>query len=83
MLVPVPSLGSPTLEVRVFEAYEIRDELKQQGYRWNRAGKYWHKSTAADSFALQTLTGQEWCRPPVLVKVVTEDGTLLHRHLAQ
>jgi len=83
MLVPVPSLGSPTLEVRVFKAYEIRDELKQQGYRWNRAGEYWHKSTAADSFALQTLTGQEWCRPPVLVKVVTEDGTLLHRHLAQ
>ena len=82
-LMPAPSLDSPTLEVRVFEAYEIRDELKRQGYRWNSTDRYWHKSTAADSFALHTLTGQGWCRQPVRVEIVTEDGATLHRHIAQ
>lgn len=81
-LMPLPSLDSPKLEVRIFEAYEIRDELKRQGYRWNPTDKCWHRSTAADSFVLETLTGQEWCRHPVRVEVVAEDGVVLHRHPA-
>jgi DNA helicase-4 len=37
---PVPSLDGERLEVHVSNAYEVRDELAAQGYRWEESQKY-------------------------------------------
>jgi DNA helicase-4 len=74
--------GDPRVEVRVYDAYEARDQLKGLGYRWNAQHRYWARSLAADGFDPDLLLGQEWVAGAGRVVVIGESGeTLLDRRL--
>lgn len=78
-LPPVPALDSARLEVRVLNAYDVKDHLKDLNFRWDRAGKYWCKSVMADGFLFDALLGQQWARSGVGIEVYSEMGELLHK----
>lgn len=76
--------GDPRVEVRVYDAYEARDQLKGLGYRWNAQHRYWARSLAADGFNPELLLGQEWAIRAGRVVVIGESGeTLLDRRLSR
>ena len=79
-LPPVPSLNGARLEIRVFDAYNVKDSIKKQKYRWNAAGRYWHKSVSAEEFSFDALFAQPWARSGVRVEVYSETGELMHQH---
>jgi len=78
-LPPSPSRDGAYLEIRVFDAYDVRDHLKDIGYRWNRAQKYWHRAVLAENFSFDVLLGQSWAREGVRVEVYSETGEHLHQ----
>jgi len=43
-LTPVPSLDTPRLEIKVFDAYAVRNQLKNLKYRWDAEEKCWRSS---------------------------------------
>ena len=61
---PVPSLDGARLEVKVFNAYEVRDQLTELGYRWSEPEKCWHRSLMAEDFDFDALCcqpgGADW-----------------------
>lgn len=77
-LPPVPSLDSARLEIRVSNAYDVRDQLKDLKYQWNAAGKYWRRSVMAEGFSFDELLGQPWTKNGVRLEVYSETGKLLH-----
>ena len=78
---PAVSGGSdPRVEVRVYDAFEVRDQLKGLGYRWNGQHRYWARSLAADGFSPDLLLGQEWAAQAGRVVVVGESGETLLDH---
>lgn len=74
----VPSLDSARLEVRVFDAYDVKDQLKDLKYRWNATGRYWYRSVMAEGFSFDALLSQPWVRDGVRLEVYSEMGKLLH-----
>jgi hypothetical protein len=40
-------LSSAHLDIRVHNAYEVRDQIKALGYRWNDTGHYWQRAVMA------------------------------------
>jgi DNA helicase-4 len=76
---PVPSLDGSRLEVRVFNAYDVKDQLKDLGYRFDFAGRYWHRAVTAEGFSFDALLEQPWSRDGVTIGVYSETGQLLHR----
>jgi len=78
-LTPVPSLDSPRIEVRVLNAYGVKDQLKDRGYRYNPHGKYWQKAVMVGDFSLDELLRQAWTKGNVKIEVYNEEGQLLHR----
>lgn len=77
-LPPVPSLDGERLEIRISNAYDIRDQLKDLNYRWIKDGSFWRRSVPADGFSFDHLISQPWKRGAVKVDVLTEDGNLKH-----
>ena len=63
----------------MFDAYDVRDQLKDLKYRWENAGKYWHREVLAEGFSLDALLEQPWVHQGVRVDVYSETGELLHR----
>jgi len=78
-LPPVPSLDSTHLEVRVYGAYKVKDQLKDLKYHYEGAGKYWHRAVMAEGFSFDALLSQPWARHGVRIEVYSETGELLHR----
>jgi len=78
-LPPLPSLEGPRLEIRVFHAYEVRDELKKLSYRWNAGGKYWHKAVMEDSFSSDALVKQPWVNETVGIEVHNDADELVFK----
>lgn len=76
-LPPVPSQDGARVEVRVSNAYDVRDQLKELGYRWNDPGKYWYRTMMADGFDLGTLCQQRWAVDGVRIDVYSEAEELL------
>lgn len=76
-LPPMPSLDAARFEVRVFNAYDVKDQLKSL-YRWNAEGKYWHRAVLAEGFSFSALLDQPWAKHNVRVEVYSETGKLLH-----
>jgi DNA helicase-4 len=56
-LPPAPSLDGVRLEIRAFDAYDVRDHLRDLGYRWNGPKKYWHRAVLAEGFSFDLLLG--------------------------
>jgi DNA helicase-4 len=75
---PVPSLDGERLEIRVSNAFDIRDQLKDQNYEFVGVGKYWRKAVVAEGFSLDRLAAQPWNRGKVRISVVSEDGEIRH-----
>jgi hypothetical protein len=75
----VPSLDGARLEIRVFGAYNVKNQLKDLKYRYKRVGKYWHRSAAAEGFSFDALLSQDWARDVDRVEVYSETGELLHQ----
>ncbi len=81
---PVAAMGDGVVEVRVHNAYDVKDQLKALGYKWagqrNAANKYWHRIFRADSFDFERdIRGQDWARHEgVIVGAYAEDGELIH-----
>ncbi len=76
---PCPSLDGASLEVRVHNSYQVRDQLKALGYRWNASGRYWYRAIMADGFSIESLHRQAWAKDGVRIEVLTETGDLVHR----
>jgi DNA helicase-4 len=76
-LTPMPSLDGTRLEVRVSNAYNIRDRLKELGYRWNNSGRYWYRSVIEQDFDATELFSQSWVQSGVHVEIYSEQGELL------
>jgi DNA helicase-4 len=76
-LPPVPSLCGARVEVRVSNAYEVRDQLKELGYHWNELGNYWARSMLAEGFDFEAVCLQPWARGGVCIEVYSETGGLL------
>jgi DNA helicase-4 len=75
-LAPVPSLDGARLEIRVFDAYDVKDQLKGLGYRWNSIGKYWHRAVLEEGFSFDALRSQPWARNGVRFETHSETGEL-------
>ena len=76
-LPPVASIDGARIEVRVFNAYDVRDQLKKLGYRWNEPLKSWCRPMPAEGFSFEVLCGQEWARNGAVIKVYSEEGSLI------
>ena len=81
-LAPMPSLNSELFEIRVSNAYEVREQLKRQGYTWNPTEGYWHLAMLAKDFSFDDLCGHPWAANCNLY-VYSEDGEVIYRHLAR
>lgn len=79
-LAPVPSLDGARLEVRVFNAYDVRDEIRGH-YRFPGldGGKYWWRSVMAEGFDFEALCSQPWAQSGVRIEVYSETGELVNR----
>lgn len=77
-LPPVPSLDSARLKIRVFGAYNVKDQLKDLNYRWNAAGRYWQRSVMAEGFSFDALLRQPWAVNGVRLEVYSEMEELLY-----
>jgi len=82
-LPPVPSLDGTRLEIRVFGAYNVRDQLKDLKYQYERTGKYkyWYRAVPAEGFSFDALLSQRWAKHVVRIDIYSETGDLLHRHI--
>jgi DNA helicase-4 len=80
---PVGASGCELVEVRVHNAYDVKDQLKQQGYSWaaqrNPNSKYWRRSLQRDGFDFERdILSQPWACGNVRVEVYTDAGELLN-----
>lgn len=74
----VPSLDGSFIEIRVLNAYEIKETLKEIGYRWEPNGKYWHVTLPGEGFSFVEFTEQSWINSRVRIEVYSETGELIH-----
>ena len=81
LLRPAASLEDPKIEIRVHNAWEVRDILMRKGYRFHSAGKYWHRTLPLDTDVSARLAECEWFRRPVVVEVF-KDGNLVDERMA-
>ena len=77
-LPPAPSLDGSRLEIRVSNAYDVKDQLISIGYHWVQTGKYWRKAAMAESFSFDTLVNQAWANSKVKIEVYSEKNELIH-----
>lgn len=77
-LVPPPSLTGARLEIRV-EGFEVRDLLKNAGYHFSSAGRYWRRAVPSEGFVVDSLLAQPWAQSGVRISVLDESGQSIHR----
>lgn len=75
----MPSLDGSRLEIRVFNAYAVKDQLKNLEYRYHGEGKFWQRAVLEEGFSFEALLGQPWVRKKVKVEVWSESGEMLHQ----
>jgi hypothetical protein len=61
----------------VSNAYQVRDQLKELGYRWSESAEYWWRSLPEEGFDFEVLRSQPWVQPGVRIEVHSETGELL------
>jgi DNA helicase IV len=74
----VPSLDGPHIEIRVSNAFNVKDQLKDLRFRWNSEGQYWYKAVFKEGFSFDRLIAQPWVTGGVKVQVYDENGDLLY-----
>jgi DNA helicase-4 len=78
-LPPAPSLSGPRVEVWVFEAREVKDELIRVGFRFKPKEKYWSRSFPAETYSEEKLLAKTWYRGTVQVEVRTDQGKVIRK----
>jgi hypothetical protein len=79
--VPPPPLDGARLEIRVFDAFGVRDQLKDLNYRWHANGKYWGRLVPADGFSLGAIASQQWAAGKTRIEVLdAQTGEVQFRH---
>ena len=73
-LPPVPSLDGARLEIRVYNAFDVKDLLKDQGYQFVHDGKYWRRTVPEEGFLIESLHSQRWMNDGVRIEITGEDG---------
>ena len=74
---PVTGMDRARYEVRVRNAYDIKDQLKDSGFRWNSVDGYWFQTVPVDDFSFSRLCKQEWAQGSVSIEVYSETGELI------
>ncbi len=71
-LPPGDYVGPEKWDVRVFNAYTVKEILKPRRFRFEEDGPYWHKQVLPAALPdFSRLERQDWFVPPVVVKVVS------------
>lgn len=73
------SLDGPHLEIKVFDAFNVRKQLKGLKYLYESAGKYWHKFETVEGFSFDALLGQTRAKYVKRIEVYSETEKLLHK----
>lgn len=81
-LKPAAALDGGTVEIRVHNAYDVKDMLKREGFRFNAGGKFWARSFPSDTDLPSVLRSSAWFRSPVRVELIG-DGDLIAEHRAR
>ena len=74
----VASLDGIRIEIRVTNAYYVRDQLKELKFRWNSEGHYWYRAVLEEGFSFDRLIARSWVTGGVQVQVYDEKGDLLY-----
>ena len=77
-LPPVAPPDGTRVEIRVTNAYHVRDQLKELKFRWNSEGQYWYRAVLEEGFSFDRLIAQSWVTGGVKVQVYDEKGDLLY-----
>ena len=78
-LPPVASLNGARLDIRVFGAFHVRDQLKNLKYQYDPPSKSWRKSVAAEGFSFDVLLAQPWVNDAMRIEVYSDSGELLYQ----
>jgi DNA helicase-4 len=77
-LAPAASTTADRLEIRVRNAYEVRDQLKDLRYAWNADGSYWCRSVPSPGFSFDALLRQPWAAMCGSIMVLSATGAIMH-----
>jgi len=76
---PMNAFNSRALDVRIYNAYEVREHLKNLGFRFNfNQGKCWYRIYDAKTFDFANMCKQKWAQGKVRIQVYDEEGQLLY-----
>lgn len=73
----VPSPDGAHIEIRVYNAYKVKDQLKDLRFRWNSKGRYWYRAVLEEGFSFDRLIEQPWVSGGVKIQIYDENGNLL------
>jgi DNA helicase-4 len=76
---PPPSLNGEHVEVRVKNAYDVKEDLKRRGFRWNAKGSYWYRTFPREGFDFEGMLQQSWVNQNVEIRVYSEKQDLLNQ----
>ncbi len=64
---PAPSLNSPRVEICVLHAFDVKDQLRRSGFKWNQQQRYWSQANPTDSYSEEKLIAKPWYHGKVQV----------------
>lgn len=79
-LTPVAVGAKELAEVRVFNAYKVREQLKGLGFRFKHqpsGDHFWWRSVPKKGFDAESLLRQPWAQPGLRVEVLSERQEIL------
>lgn len=76
-LPPAPSLDGPQVEMRAFNCFKVKDEIKVLGFRWNGSQGYWWRICPADTYSEAALIKESWFVGKVQVEVRSDGGRII------
>lgn len=81
---PAPSMDGTRLQIRVYGAYDVRDQLKALKYKWDSIGQFWGRLTNTDGFDPADMARQPWADRVARIDAVdTQTGEVRFTHPAR
>lgn len=74
VLAPMPSADGQRVEIRVYNAYDVRENLKQAGFRFEGSDRSWRRAVPAEGFSRASLATQPWNTQQVRVEIHGDGG---------
>lgn len=68
------------VEIRVYNSYEIKDQLKKENYRYQGGARYWWKLVETSAFDSAALLAAIWAKHPGLRIEAWRDGQRVLDH---